>query len=169
MWSNIALVLVGALVFTLSLKGYGGDLYLQDLARHIDQPFLLLALVLALFFVLGFFLEFVELTALLIPVFGPVLFASQIDPVWIGVLIGLAVQTSFLTPPMGLSLFYFQAALKKPNHRDGGKCVGDLSRCCTLCLYPIDRSYHDVCLTLGDVRRLIHRRHRETLLSKCAG
>ena len=112
MWSNIALVLVGALVFTLSLKGYGGDLYLQDLARHIDQPFLLLALVLVLFFVLGFFLEFVELTALLIPVFGPVLFASQIDPVWIGVLIGLAVQTSFLTPPMGLSLFYFQAALK---------------------------------------------------------
>ena len=88
-------MLVGALVFTLSLKGYGGDLYLQDLARHIDQPFLLLALVLALFFVLGFFLEFVELTALLIPVFGPVLFASQIDPVWIGVLIGLAVQTSF--------------------------------------------------------------------------
>ena len=56
-WSNIALVLVGALVFTLSLKGYGGDLYLQDLARHIDQPFLLLALVLALFFVLGFFLS----------------------------------------------------------------------------------------------------------------
>lgn len=113
MWSNIGLVLVGALVFTLSLKGYGGDLYLQDLARHVDQPFLLLGLVLLLFFVLGFFLEFVELTALLIPVFGPVLFASNIDPVWIGVLIALAVQTSFLTPPMGLSLFYFQAALKE--------------------------------------------------------
>ena len=118
MWANIALILIGALVFTISLKAYGGDLYLQSLVSYGEQPFLVLAVVLALFFALGFFLEFIELTALLVPVFGPVLFASDIDPVWIGVLIGLVVQTSFLTPPMGLSLFYFQAANRQASARD---------------------------------------------------
>lgn len=115
MWANIALILIGALIFTISLKAYGGDLYLQELSRTVDRPIALLALVLLLFFVLGFFLEFVELTVLLIPIFGPVLFASSLDPVWIGLLIGLAVQTSFLTPPMGISLFYFQAASRELN------------------------------------------------------
>ena len=113
-WANIALILVGATIFNLGLKSFGADLYLQELASLTDQPWQLFLLLLLVFFVLGFVMEFVELVALLIPLVGPILFASDLDPVWVGVSLGLVVQTSFLTPPLGLALFYFRSQVSMP-------------------------------------------------------
>jgi TRAP-type mannitol/chloroaromatic compound transport system permease large subunit len=64
--------------------------------------------VMALMFVMGFFIEFIEITFVVVPVVGPVLLLLGLDPVWLGVMIGINLQTSFLTPPFGLSLFYLR-------------------------------------------------------------
>jgi TRAP-type mannitol/chloroaromatic compound transport system permease large subunit len=67
-----------------------------------------MTVVMALMFVMGFFIEFIEITFVVVPVVGPVLLLLGLDPVWLGVMIGMNLQTSFLTPPFGLSLFYLR-------------------------------------------------------------
>jgi len=63
----------------------------------------------AVMFLLGFILDFIEITFVVVPIIGPVLLAMGLDPVWLGVMIAVNLQTSFLTPPFGFSLFYFRS------------------------------------------------------------
>jgi TRAP-type mannitol/chloroaromatic compound transport system permease large subunit len=99
--------LIGATLFSLVFRGLGGEETVKAMLEAIPggQMGALLA-VMAVIFVMGFFLDFVEITIIVIPIVGPVLLMMGIDPIWLAVLIALNLQTSFLTPPFGFSLFY---------------------------------------------------------------
>ncbi|MDX2418146.1 MAG: TRAP transporter large permease subunit [Xanthomonadales bacterium] len=105
----VFMILIGASLFSLVFRGYGGDEYVQSLLTNLPggQAGALLVVMLALF-LLGFILDFIEITYVVIPIVGPVLLAMGIDPVWLGVMIAINLQTSFLTPPFGFSLFYLR-------------------------------------------------------------
>jgi tripartite ATP-independent transporter DctM subunit len=102
-------ILIGASVFSLVFRGFGGDEVVQGL--FVDMPggmWGALAIVMLVIFLLGFMLDFIEITFVVVPIVGPVLLAMGIDPVWLGVLIAVNLQTSFLTPPFGFALFYLR-------------------------------------------------------------
>ena len=102
-------ILIGASVFSLVFRGYGGDDLVQGLFE--DMPggvWGATAIVMVTIFVLGFILDFVEITYVVVPIVAPVLLAMGLDPVWLGVLIAVNLQTSFLTPPFGFALFYLR-------------------------------------------------------------
>ena len=102
-------ILIGASVFSLVFRGYGGDELVQGL--FADMPggvWGATAIVMVTIFVLGFILDFVEITYVVVPIVAPVLLAMGLDPVWLGVLIAVNLQTSFLTPPFGFALFYLR-------------------------------------------------------------
>ena len=105
----VFMILIGASLFSLVFRGYGGDEYVQSLLTGLPggQAGVLLIVMLALF-LLGFILDFIEITYVVIPIVGPVLLAMGINPVWLGVMIAINLQTSFLTPPFGFSLFYLR-------------------------------------------------------------
>ncbi|MFD0915332.1 TRAP transporter large permease subunit [Pseudahrensia aquimaris] len=114
--SMIFLIIIGASLFALVFRGLGGDESVQSL--FVDMPGGALGgvlIVLAIIFLLGFFLEFIEITYLVVPIVVPVLLAtpfadgSTVDPLWLGVSIALVLQTSFLTPPFGVALFYLRS------------------------------------------------------------
>jgi len=109
MSAMVFMILIGASLFSLVFRGYGGDEYVQSLLTSLPggQAGALLVVMLALF-LLGFILDFIEITYVVIPIVGPVLLAMGIDPVWLGVMIAINLQTSFLTPPFGFSLFYLR-------------------------------------------------------------
>ena len=107
--SMVFLILVGASVFSLVFRGFGGDDLVRDLL--IDLPggaFGAMLVVMILMFFLGFFIDFIEITFVVVPIVGPPLLALGLDPVWLGVMIAINLQTSFLTPPFGFSLFYLR-------------------------------------------------------------
>ncbi|MEH6576190.1 MAG: TRAP transporter large permease subunit [Amphritea sp.] len=107
--SMVFIILVGASIFSLVFRGYGGDdlvrEFLTDLPGGIFGAVLLVMLVI---FLLGFFLDFIEITFVVVPIVAPILLAMGLDPVWLGVMIALNLQTSFLTPPFGFALFYLR-------------------------------------------------------------
>jgi tripartite ATP-independent transporter DctM subunit len=105
----VFMILVGASLFSLVFRGYGGDEYVQSLLTGLPggEAGALLIVMLVLF-LLGFILDFIEITYVVVPIVGPVLLAMGIDPVWLGVMIAINLQTSFLTPPFGFSLFYLR-------------------------------------------------------------
>jgi tripartite ATP-independent transporter DctM subunit len=105
----VFMILIGASLFSLVFRGYGGDEYVQSLLTNLPggQAGALLIVMLVMF-LLGFILDFIEITYVVIPIVGPVLLAMGIDPVWLGVMIAINLQTSFLTPPFGFSLFYLR-------------------------------------------------------------
>lgn len=107
--SMVFMILIGASVFSLVFRGFGGDelirSYLSDLPGGMYGALLLVMLVM---FLLGFVLDFIEITFVVIPIVGPILLAMGIDPIWLGILIAINIQTSFLTPPFGFSLFYLR-------------------------------------------------------------
>lgn len=111
----IFFILLGAAVYAISLKIIGGDQVVQaSLTPLLERdPRLLLAALLGLMFLMGFFFEFLEIVVILLPAVGPVLFASPLDPLWVAVLMALVLQTSFLTPPFGVALFYLKAVAPK--------------------------------------------------------
>ena len=104
------LILVGANTFGLVLRGLNGDKLIQDLLLSLPfGPYGVLAVVMAVIFVLGFFIDFFEICFIHVPILTPVLVQHfQFDPVWLGVVIGVNLQTSFLTPPFGFALFYLR-------------------------------------------------------------
>ena len=103
------MIFAGASLFSLVFRGYGGD----DMVRHLLENLpggpvgAMLAVMLAMF-LLGFVLDFIEITFVVVPIVGPILLAMGVDPVWLGVMIAMNLQTSFLTPPFGFSLFYLR-------------------------------------------------------------
>ncbi|MCW9024195.1 MAG: TRAP transporter large permease subunit [Gammaproteobacteria bacterium] len=107
--SMVFLIFIGASLFSLVFRGFGGD----DLVREllIDLPggaVGAMFIVMVLIFLLGFILDFIEITFVVVPIVGPVLLSMGIDPVWLGIMIAINLQTSFLTPPFGFALFYLR-------------------------------------------------------------
>jgi tripartite ATP-independent transporter DctM subunit len=107
--SMVFLILIGASVFSLVFRGYSGDTLVQDFLTNLPGgAFAALFSVMVLMFLLGFVLDFIEITFVVVPIVGPILLAMGMDPVWLGVLIAINLQTSFLTPPFGFALFYLR-------------------------------------------------------------
>lgn len=107
--SMVFLILLGATTFALVFKGLDGDLYLIDLIQRSDlSAYTFLFLVMVLVFILGFFIDFIEIIFIVVPVVAPLFAAYGLDLIWIGILLALNLQTSFLTPPFGFSLFYLK-------------------------------------------------------------
>ncbi len=105
----VFLILIGASVFSLVFRGFGGDELVESLLTDLPggRVGAMLAVML-LMFLLGFVLDFIEITFVVVPIVGPVLLAMGYDPVWLGIMIALNLQTSFLTPPFGFALFYLR-------------------------------------------------------------
>jgi tripartite ATP-independent transporter DctM subunit len=102
-------ILIGASVFSLVFRGYGGDELVAALLNDLPGGvFGAMLVVMLLMFVLGFVLDFIEITFVVVPIVGPILLAMGLDPVWLGIMIALNLQTSFLTPPFGFALFYLR-------------------------------------------------------------
>lgn len=109
MSSMVFLILIGAALFSLVFRGfYGDELVVEWLSDLPGGAFGAMAIVMAAMFALGFVLDFIEITFVVVPIVGPVLLGLGLDPVWLGVMIAVNLQTSFLTPPFGFSLFYLR-------------------------------------------------------------
>jgi tripartite ATP-independent transporter DctM subunit len=115
--SMIFLILIGASIFSLVFRGFGGDQLVEDLLKNIPGGlFGATFLVMLLIFLLGFILDFIEITYVVVPIVAPALLGLGLDPIWLGIMIAVNLQTSFLTPPFGFSLFYLKGVA--PNSVD---------------------------------------------------
>ena len=107
--AKVFLILIGASLFSLVLRGYQGDELIANFFAQLPGGTLsAMLVVMAVIFLLGFILDFIEITFVVVPIVGPILLAMGINPVWLGVMIAVNLQTSFLTPPFGFSLFYLR-------------------------------------------------------------
>ena len=90
-------------------RGYGGDIAVHEFLTQLPGGiFAAVATVMLIMFILGFVLDFIEITFVVVPIVGPILLTMGIDPVWLGIMIAINLQTSFLTPPFGFALFYLR-------------------------------------------------------------
>ena len=109
--SMIYMILVGAAIFSLVFRGFSGDVLVEELFERLPGGAILaVALVMLVIFLLGFILDFIEITYMVVPIVGPILLAMGINPIWLGVMLAVNLQTSFLTPPFGFALFYLRGA-----------------------------------------------------------
>ena len=107
--SMVFMILIGASFFSLVFRGYGGDDAVREFLSGLPGGTVSAVLiVMAVMFLLGFVLDFIEITFVVVPIVGPVLLSMGIDPVWLGIMIAINLQTSFLTPPFGFALFYLR-------------------------------------------------------------
>ena len=117
MTSMVFMILIGATAFGLVFRGMGGDVLVREIMTGLpggEWGFLLVSM--AVIFVLGFFLDFIEISFIVVPILAPIAAFMGIDMLWFAVLIALNLQTSFLTPPFGFSLFYLKAAAPPEIH-----------------------------------------------------
>jgi tripartite ATP-independent transporter DctM subunit len=107
--SMVYIILVGASAFSFVFRELNGDVVIVDLIERFDLgPMQFLAAVMIIVFIAGFFLDFIEITFIFVPIVAPILEAQGVDLVWVGILLAMNLQTSFLTPPFGFSLFYLK-------------------------------------------------------------
>ncbi len=107
--SMVFLILIGASIFSLVFRGYEGDELVQAYLSSVPGGVIgVLVVVMLAMFLLGFVLDFIEITFVVVPIVAPIILALGVDPVWLGVLIAINLQTSFLTPPFGFALFYLR-------------------------------------------------------------
>ena len=107
--SMVFMILIGASIFSLVFRGYGGDEAVRELLQALPGGVIgAVIVVMLVMFLLGFVLDFIEITFVVVPIVGPVLLSMGLDPVWLGVMIAINLQTSFLTPPFGFALFYLR-------------------------------------------------------------
>ena len=107
--SMVFLILIGASIFSLVFRGYGGDDGVRALLESLPGGVVgAVIVVMLVMFLLGFVLDFIEITFVVVPIVGPVLLSMGLDPVWLGIMIAINLQTSFLTPPFGFALFYLR-------------------------------------------------------------
>ncbi|ATH77227.1 TRAP transporter large permease [Halomonas sp. C22] len=107
--SMVFLILIGAALFSLVFRAYGGEELVTELFEAMPGGVVGATLVVMLvIFLLGFILDFIEITFVVVPIVGPVLLAMGVDPIWLGIMIAVNLQTSFLTPPFGFALFYLR-------------------------------------------------------------
>ncbi|BBO85413.1 C4-dicarboxylate ABC transporter [Desulfosarcina ovata subsp. sediminis] len=108
----VFIILCGAAAFGLVFRGLGGDGLVREFLGSLAHQYshnMVLAIVMGLIFVIGFFLDFIEITFIHVPVLAPIMIEFGFDPVWFCILIAVNLQTSFMTPPFGFSLFYLKA------------------------------------------------------------
>jgi tripartite ATP-independent transporter DctM subunit len=107
----IFMILIGATAFSLVFNESGaGDIVTEFFTDSISNKYLFIAITMSLIFILGFFIDFIEITFIVIPILLPIVDEFGIDPLWFALLIAINLQTSFLTPPFGFSLFYLKGA-----------------------------------------------------------
>ena len=110
--SLVFIILLGAAMLTAAFRAFGGEDLVRDFLNGMAGGFWVkFIIVMAVIFVLGFFLDFIEIAVVVVPIIAPILLtdpSANITAVWLGVMIGLNVQTSFLTPPFGFALFYLR-------------------------------------------------------------
>jgi tripartite ATP-independent transporter DctM subunit len=107
--SMVFLILIGASVFSLVFRGFGGDELVEELLLQLPGgAFAAMLVVMLVMFLLGFVLDFIEITFVVVPIVGPILLGMGLDPVWLGIMMAINLQTSFLTPPFGFALFYLR-------------------------------------------------------------
>ncbi len=107
--SMVFLILIGASIFSLVFRGFGGEELIEDFFAGLPGGvFGAVLLVMVVIFLLGFILDFIEITFVVVPLVAPVLLAMGVDPIWLGIMIAVNLQTSFLTPPFGFALFYLR-------------------------------------------------------------
>lgn len=107
--SMVFLILIGAALFSLVFRAYGGEEMVTDLFEHMPGGVVGATLIVMLvIFLLGFILDFIEITFVVVPIVGPILLTMGLDPIWLGIMIAINLQTSFLTPPFGFALFYLR-------------------------------------------------------------
>jgi tripartite ATP-independent transporter DctM subunit len=107
--SMVFMIFIGASVFSLVFAGFEGDELVQSLLSDLPGGvFGALFLVMLVMFLLGFVLDFIEITFVVVPIVAPILLAMGVDPIWLGIMIAINLQTSFLTPPFGFALFYLR-------------------------------------------------------------
>ena len=107
----IFMILIGATAFSLVFNESGaGDIVTEFFTDSISNKYIFIAITMILIFILGFFIDFIEITFIVIPILLPIVEAFGIDPLWFALLIAINLQTSFLTPPFGFSLFYLKGA-----------------------------------------------------------
>ena len=110
----IFMILIGATTFSLVFNELGGsDLILDFFSEDIGDVWVFIAVAMLSIFILGFFIDFIEISFIIVPILVPVMSAFGIDPIWFAVLIAMNLQASFLTPPFGLSLFFLKGAAGK--------------------------------------------------------
>ena len=109
--SMVFLILIGASLFSLVFRGFGGDDIVKDILHAMPGgKWGALLMTMIVMFVLGFFLDFIEIVFVVVPLVAPPLILLGFDPVWLAILMALNLQTSFLTPPFGFALFYLRGA-----------------------------------------------------------
>jgi len=110
--SLVFIILLGAAMLTAAFRAFGGEELVREFLNGLPGGFWSkFAIVMAVIFVLGFFLDFIEIAVVVVPIVAPILLAdpsANVTAVWLGVMIGLNIQTSFLTPPFGFALFYLR-------------------------------------------------------------
>lgn len=112
--SMVFLILIGASLFSLVFRGFGGEELIQGLFNQLPGGvFTATLIVMLVIFFLGFILDFIEITFVVVPIVAPILLAMGLDPVWLGIMIAVNLQTSFLTPPFGFALFYLRGVAPK--------------------------------------------------------
>ena len=112
--SIVFMILIGATSFSLVFRGLEGDKILINIITQAElTPELFIVLILFIVFIAGFFIDFIEIIFIIVPVITPILIALNIDLIWIGILLAINLQTSFLTPPFGFSLFYLKSVAPK--------------------------------------------------------
>ncbi|EDM23817.1 TRAP transporter large permease subunit [Caminibacter mediatlanticus TB-2] len=110
----IFMILIGATAFSLVFNESGaGDIVTEFFTDSISNKYIFIAITMILIFILGFFIDFIEITFIVIPILLPIVEEFDIDPLWFALLIAINLQTSFLTPPFGFSLFYLKGAAGK--------------------------------------------------------
>jgi len=109
MSTMVFLILIGAAMFSLVFRGFGGDEAVHEVLSSLPGgAFGAMFVVMAVMFLLGFVLDFIEIIFVMVPLVGPALMKMGLDPLWLGIMMGVNLQTSFLTPPFGFSLFYLR-------------------------------------------------------------
>jgi TRAP-type mannitol/chloroaromatic compound transport system permease large subunit len=113
--SMVFVILVGAAMFSLVFRGFEGDVYIEEFLKNLPGGTIgAMLLVMGVMFIMGFFLDFLEIIFIVVPIVAPILLTMEVadgvtmSPVWLGVMMGINLQTSFLTPPFGFALFYLR-------------------------------------------------------------
>ena len=102
-------IVIGAQLFSLVFRGLGGDDIVHEFLTSLPGgAFGAMLVVMLIMFIMGFFLDFIEITFVVVPIVAPILLLMDINPVWLGIMIAVNLQTSFLTPPFGFALFYLR-------------------------------------------------------------
>ena len=112
--SMVFFILIGASLFSLVFRGFGGDLLVESFLIDIPGAKInSLIIVMITIFILGFFLDFFQIVFVIVPIVGPSLISMGYDPIWLAIMFAINLQTSFLTPPFGFALFYLRGVAPK--------------------------------------------------------